>query len=144
MGLNTGTDQLSYAPAVLNNPVVKPQIFNYANGATMAPTSGVQGLAQGMGQAGAALGKGIQQAGQTLGTAIHNMLNPPPPDPNSQLQAFLTSQQALQMLNGSQQQGQNQGQNPGMSGFNGLAQQYQNPQQQAAPNASASSSDDDD
>lgn len=136
MGLNTGTDQLTYAPAQLNNPVVKPQIFNYANGATMAPTSGAQGLAQGMGQAGAALGKGIQQAGQTLGTAIHNMLNP---NPYAQQQALLASQQALQML---QQPGQQQ--NPGMSGFNGLAQQYQNPQQQqSAPAASAGDDDED-
>lgn len=137
MGLNTGTDQLTYAPAQLNNPVVKPQIFNYANGATMAPTSGAQGLAQGMTEAGSAMGKGIQQAGQTLGTAIHNMLNP---NPYAQQQAGLAAQQALQWMNGYQQPGQ--GQNQNMSGFNGLAQQYQQPQQQSAP--PASSGDDDD
>lgn len=138
MAINTGTDQLTYAPAQLNNPVVKPQIFNYANGATMAPTSGAQGLAQGMTQAGASIGKGLQQAGQVFGNAIHNYLNPPV-NPYTQQQALLASQQALQML---QQPGQQQ--NPGMSGFNGLAQQYQNPQQQQnAPAASAGDDDDD-
>lgn len=137
MAINTGTDQLTYAPATLNNPVVKPQIFNYANGATLAPTSGAQGLAQGMTQAGAAMGKGIQQAGQTIGTAIHNYLNPPPANPYLLQQQNLAAQQALQML-------QPQGQNNGMSGFNGLSQQYQQPQQQQSASNAASSDDDDD
>lgn len=67
MPLNTGGFQLQGLRPVIG-PTASPVLFNYANGATMAPKSGMEGFAQGITQGANALGDGL--------TTLANNVNP--------------------------------------------------------------------
>lgn len=112
--------QMQNTMPVMNNPVVKPLLFNYVDGAQLAPQTDMSGLTNGMAAAGKSLAGGITQAAQNFKQGMMQKQM----TPEQQMQAYLMSQQALGML-------QPQGQQPqqGMSGFNGLMQQANNQNQ---------------
>lgn len=66
MAINTGGYAVTGSIPTLIGPTTKPVVFNYANGQTMAPTSGGDAYARGMEGMGQSLGSAIQQAAQNL------------------------------------------------------------------------------
>lgn len=66
MAINTGGYAVNGSIPTLIGPTTKPVVFNYANGQTMAPSSGGAAYAQGMEQAGQSLGAALQQVAQNL------------------------------------------------------------------------------
>lgn len=109
MPLNTGNYMLPYQMAPIQDPTTKPVIFNYADGATLAPKVDMTGYDNGVAAMGKGLAGGITQMANNIVKANQQQT------PEQQAQAYALSQQALAML---QQQ-----QTQGMSGFNSLAQQ---------------------
>lgn len=66
MAINTSGYAVNGSIPTLIGPTTKPVVFNYANGQTMAPTSGGQAYANGMIGLGKSLGDSLQEAAQNL------------------------------------------------------------------------------
>lgn len=88
-----------------------PVLFNYIDGAELAPKTDMTGYANGMANLGKYLGGAITQIGNKIKQANQQQT------PEEQAQAYALSQQALQMLQPQQQQ------NQGLNSFNDLMQQ---------------------